>query len=295
LGSGGLAQGGINVDVLVKLLTVTALIAMMLSMGLKVRVEEVVASLRKRRLVATGILANYVLVPAVTIALLYLFNTDVMVSVGFLILAVCPGAPVGPPFTATAKGDTTFATGQTVMLAGLSALLSPVLLSVLLPRLLPANQLQIDYAAIVGTLLVSQMLPLAIGLAIHHFAPKLAGGLAKPLGLVANVLLVAAVVLMLINEYESLATIRARGWVGMLLLLAASLSIGWFSGGPGRATRKALAVITASRNAAVALVIASNNFAATPAVTTVIAFALVSILATLGAAMLFAAIPDPAE
>jgi BASS family bile acid:Na+ symporter len=283
------------VDVLLKLLTVTALIAMMLSMGLKVRVEEVAASLRKPRLVFAGLLANYVFVPAVTIALLYQFDTDVMVSVGFLILAVCPGAPVGPPFTATAKGDTTFATGQTVMLAGSSALLSPVLLSALLPRLLPASELRIDYVAIVGTLLVSQMLPLGIGLAIHRYAPRLASNLSKPLGLLANVLLAGAVVVMLVNEYESLALIRSRGWIGMILLVSASLAIGWSCGGTGRVTRKALAVVTASRNAAVALVIASNNFAGTAAVTAAIAFALVSILATLGAALLLAAMPDPAE
>jgi BASS family bile acid:Na+ symporter len=283
------------VAVLVELLTVSALIAMMLSMGLKVKVEEVAASIRKLRLVVAGLVANYVLVPAVTIALLYLFGTDVMVSVGFLILAVCPGAPVGPPFAATAKGDTTYATGQTVMLAAMSALLSPVLLGALLPRLLPASELHIDYAAIIGTLLVSQMLPLGIGLGIHHYAPKLAGKVAKPLGLVANILLMGAVVLMLVNEFESLAAIRPRGWLGMLLLLSASLGIGWTFGGPGRRTRKALAVITASRNAAVALVIVSNNFAGTAAVTAVIAFALVSILATLGAAILFATIPDPAE
>ncbi len=264
----------------------------MLSMGLKGRVEDVAASLRKLRLVVAGLVANYVLVPAATIALLYLFDADVMVSVGFLILAVCPGAPVGPPFAAMAKGDTTYATAQTVMLAGLSALLSPVLLGVLLPRLLPASDLSIDYVAIVGTLLVSQMSPLGIGLGIHHFAPKLAGKLAQPLGLIANILLMGAVVLMLINEYESLAAIRPRGWIGMILLLSASLGIGWACGGPGRATRKALAVVTASRNAAVALVIVSSNFAGTTAVTAAIAFALVSILATLGAAILFAAMPD---
>ncbi len=145
---------------------------MMLSMGLTVRVEDVAASIRKRRVVVAGLVANYVLVPAATIGLLYLFDVDVMVAVGFLVLAVCPGAPVGPAFTATAKGDTTYATGQTVMLAGLSALLSPVLLGALLPRLLPAGELHIDYAAIVGTLLVSQLLPLAVGLGIHHFTPK---------------------------------------------------------------------------------------------------------------------------
>ena len=74
----------------------------------------------------------------------------------------------------------------------------------------------------------------------------------------------------------------------MLLLLAASLGIGWLCGGPGRATRKTLALTTGVRNAAVALVIVSSNFADTPAVTAVVAYALVSIFGTLGCALLFA-------
>ncbi len=278
----------------VNLLTVAGLIAMMLSMGFKVTIEDVTASITKPRLVAAGLVANFVLVPAVTISLLSAFHPDPLVSVGFLILAACPAAPVGPPFAAVAKGDVPYATGQMVILAGLSAVLSPALLSVFLPRLLPASDLRIDYLAIVRTLLVSQMLPLAVGLGIHHWAPKLTRRIAKPIGLLANLLLLCVVALVLIREYESLATIRLRGWFGMFLLLAASLAIGWLFGGPGRARRKALALTTAARKAAVALVIVSSNFAETPAVTAVVAYALISIFATLGCAFALAALPEPA-
>jgi BASS family bile acid:Na+ symporter len=278
---------------LVNLLTVAGLVAMMLSMGFKVTLGEVTASMTQPRLVAAGLVANFVLVPAATAGLLYAFHTDPMVSVGFLILAVCPAAPVGPPFAAVAKGDVPYATGQMVVLAGLSAVLAPALLSVFLPRLLPASDLRIDYLAIVRTLLASQMLPLAVGLGIHHGAPKLTGRIAKPIGLLANLLLLGVVALVLVREFESLATIRLRGWCGMFLLLAASLAIGWLFGGPGRARRKALAVTTAARNAAVALVIVSANFAGTAAVTAVVAFALVSIFATLAFAFALAALPEP--
>jgi BASS family bile acid:Na+ symporter len=116
--------------------------------------------------------------------------------------------------------------------------------------------------------------------------------IARPVGLLANLMLLGAIVLILAREYETLEMIRVRGWFGMLLLLAASLGIGWICGGPGRGTRKTLAVTTAARNAAVALVIVSNNFAGTPAVTAVIAYGLVSILATLGSAFLLARIPE---
>lgn len=276
---------------LVNLMTLVGLIAMMLSMGLKVRIDEVAASIRQPRLVVLSLVANFVLVPAVTVVLLYLFEATPIVAVGFLILAVCPGAPVGPPFVAVAKGDVPSAIGQMVILAGLSALLSPALLSLLLAQLPSAGDLRIDYLAIVRTLLIAQILPLAAGLSVCYLQPAYAALIARPIGLLANLLLLAVVVLLLAREYDTLAVIRLRGWIGMLLLLSVSLGIGWLCGGPNRATRKSLALTTAVRNAAVALVIVSSNFAGTAAVTAVIAYALVSIFVTLGCAFLLAAVP----
>jgi BASS family bile acid:Na+ symporter len=273
---------------LVQLLTIGGLASIMLSVGMEVTIAEVASAIRKPRLVALGLVANFVLVPAATFGLLYLFDADPMVAVGFLILAVCPGAPVGPPFTAISRGDVACSIGQMVILAGLSAILAPALLSLLLARLLPAGDLEIDSLTIVRTLLVAQILPLAVGVAIHQQAPNIAGRICRPVRMLANLLLLAAIVLVLANEYKTLELIRWRGWFGMLLLLAAGLGIGWLCGGPGQATRKALSVTTGARNAAVALVIVSNNFAGTAAVTAVIAFGLVSILGTLGCALLLA-------
>ncbi len=77
-------------------------------------------------------------------------------------------------------------------------------------------------------------------------------------------------------------------------MTAASLAIGWLCGGPGVATRKTLALTTAVRNAAVGLVIVSNNFAGTVAVTSVVAYGLVSIFVSLGCAFLFSTVAMPA-
>ena len=229
-------------ELFVKLLTFVGLVAMMLSMGMRVSVDDVLASTRNLRSVALGLLANFLLAPAVTIGLLVVFDADPMVSVGFLVLAVCPGAPVGPPFAAVAKGDVALATGLMVILAGLSTVLSPALLSVMLVPLLPASELRIDYLAIAQTLLVVQVLPLAIGLGAQRWAPKFTARAGKPIGLVGNLLLVGAIGLILAREHETLALVRLRGWIGMLLLLASCLLIGWLCGGPSPATRKALAL-----------------------------------------------------
>lgn len=175
-----------------------------------------------------------------------------------------------------------------VILASLSAVLSPALLGVLLTWLAPESKtLNIDYLAIMRTLMVAQLLPLAAGLAIHHWAPRLTEKVARPINLVANVMLLVLIGLILATQYQTLAAIRLRGWTGMSLLFLASLGIGWLCGGTEVAIRKALAVTTAGRNAAVGLVIVTRNFADTAAVTAVVAYALMSIVGTfVGAALL---------
>ena len=272
---------------LIGLINVTALVTIMLSMGLQVTFATVVASARPVGRVALGLVANYVLVPAMTLGLLRLFQPTAMVAAGFLILAVCPGAPVAPPAATLARGNLPWAIGLMIFLAGLSAVLSPALLGSLLPWVTPDSDLSVDYLAIIRTLLVAQLLPLAVGLAVHHLAPTLTGLIARPVSMLANALLLVLIGLILVTQFDTLAAIRVRGWVGMSVLFLGSLAVGWLCGQGDVATRKASALTTAARNAAVGLVIATGDFAETPAVTAVVAYGLVSMLGTLGCGVLF--------
>ena len=107
----------------INLLVTIMLIEMMVAIGLGVTFADLVGVARNWRLVFQAGLANYVCVPAVTVGLLLLFQpADPTVSAGFLILAVCPGAPFGPPCTGLAKGNVTAAVGLMVLLAGSSAI-----------------------------------------------------------------------------------------------------------------------------------------------------------------------------
>jgi BASS family bile acid:Na+ symporter len=277
----------VDAATLIKLATVAALAAIMVSIGLKVSFQEVLASARDTRVVALSILANFVLVPIVTVGLLYGLQAPALASVGFLVLAVCPGAPVVPPFATIARGDVSLATGLMVILAASSAILAPAILTLLVGWLAPASDLRFNYLDIARPLLVTQIIPLAVGLGIREWAPRLTGRIVKPVSVLANVLLLGVVGLILATQYPTLGAFRVRGWVGMVALLLASLAIGWLCGGRLAAQRRTLAVTTGVRNAAVGLVIVSANLAGTPAVTAVVAYGLVSLFGTLACAYLF--------
>jgi BASS family bile acid:Na+ symporter len=283
-----------TLDQLINVLATVTLLEMMVTIGLGVTFTEVGAVARRWRFVAKAGLANYVCVPAAAVALLLLFQPKPYVAAGFLIAALCPGAPYGPPFTRMAKGNVPASVGLMLLLAGSSALLAPLLLTFLLPFTLgflpplppDSKPLQIDAFKVVSTLLFSQMLPLCVGLAIRHWWPVLAEKLKKPASLLSMVLNLATLGVILSVQFDMLIDIPVWGYVGMMVLVAAGVAAGWLLGGPGAGNRTAMTIATSVRNVTVSLVIASASFGGTQAVTAVTAFAVlqtvVMALVTLG-------------
>src|SRR5580700_6463274 len=94
-----------TIERLLNILVMVTLTEMMAAVGLGVAFVDLVSIARNARLLVQATIANYVLVPAMTVGLLLAFDSQPMVSAGFLILAVCPGAPFGPPCTTIARGN----------------------------------------------------------------------------------------------------------------------------------------------------------------------------------------------
>src|SRR6516225_8620208 len=231
-------------DQFINILVTVTLIEMMAAIGLGVTFAELAGAARNWRLVAQAALANYVCVPAITVGLLFLFKAQPMVAAGFLILAVCPGAPFGPPCVKIARGDVAAAVGLMVLLAGSSAILAPVLLHFLLPMMFDDKTLEVDSIKIVASLLVTQLLPLLVGLGLRHWRPGLAAKLQRPANLISAVLSLATVVVILFVHFQMLSEIRLRGYIGMTVLLIGSWVVGWLLGGPGGDLRKSMALTT---------------------------------------------------
>ncbi len=270
-----------GIDNLVAIFVSVAVFEMMAAVGLGVAVRDVVAVARDGSILARAVLANYVCVPAATLILLLLFEAHPMVAAGFLVLAVCPGAPYGPPLTVLAAGNVALSVGLMTVLAVTSAVIAPASLYLLLPWIAGNGQLQIDVFKLMSTLILVQLLPLGAGLGVRHFRPGVADRMLGPALKLGKVLNVAAIVLVVAADYHLLMEVRLKGLIGMLLLLMVSLAAGWLLGGRSVESRKTLALTTSLRNVGVGLVIATGAFGGTPAVTAVLAYGLVGVLGSL--------------
>lgn len=263
-----------SVDTVINVFATITLLEMMVMIGLGVTFPQIKSLAKDWKLVLRALLGSYVLVPAAAVGLLLAFHAPPLIAAGFLMAAVCPGAPYGPPFTGLAKGNVPIAVGLMAILAGVSAILAPVLLGVLLPVVAGKQNVNANVLKMVGTLVFSQFLPLCVGLVIRQKHPDLALKLespAKKISMILNLLLVGII---LFVQWRMLVSIPARGFFGMFLLVAATFVIGWVIGGPEIPTRRAVTASTSIRNVGVSLVLVTGSFPGTPAVSAATAYAL---------------------
>ncbi len=263
---------------LIALLVSLTLMEMMFAMGLRLTFTELAGSIISSPwLVLRAVIANYLIIPGLTLLVLLIFHTPPLIAIGFLLLAVCPAAPYGPPFTAIARGNLSLSVSLMVILAGFSAILAPLLLYFLLPIVAPGNfSLKFDTLRLVSTLFMIQLLPLCLGLAIRQWKPLLAGKLAVPSSHLSKLLNALMVIAIAVVQVRSLAEIGLSGFITMAALLCTCLITGWLMGWPGNENRKTLTITTSLRNMSLSIVIASSSFPGSPAVTTVLAYAFVS-------------------
>ena len=126
----------------------------MLAMGLGLAVREIIAPLRNVRLIVLSLVANFVLMPFVAIALARVLRLEEAFGVGLLLLGTAAGAPFLPKLAQIAKGNLAFAVGLMVLLMVITVGYLPVALPALLPGV------SVNPAQIARSLFLLMLLPL---------------------------------------------------------------------------------------------------------------------------------------
>jgi len=228
-------------------------VSSMLGMGLGLSVGEIVAPLRNARVVAVALFANFILLPVGAIGLGRLVGLDEAFAIGLLLLASAAGAPFIPKLAQLARGNIAFGVGVMVLLMVVTVVYLPLALPILLPGV------TVDPWKIARSLLLLMLLPLAVGLAGRAGVPALASRVKPVLDRVSSLsLIVLMVAITGANLRNVLSVFGTGGIFAGLLLIALGFGSGWLLGGPGRDTRSVLALGTAQRNIAAALVVGSG-------------------------------------
>lgn len=236
-----------------------SVIFMMLGVGLKTHLRDVLDVARRFGLVARGVLANFVVVPVLICLSLIWLPMDPGVKLGILLMAAAPIAPMVPPFVDQAKGDVPYSVGLMVIVALLSVPLTPLILGLAIPE--SVGDVEVNPLEIVKTLLVAQLIPIGLGMAIRKKSQAWSDRLLKFVPQVGRYGLIVGVGLIVASEAKQYLSMSLLAHLAIPAWVVACLFIGdWMLVGETPQRRRALAVSTAIRNVPLAFLIANQSF-----------------------------------
>jgi predicted Na+-dependent transporter len=230
----------------------------MLAMSLSLSVQQMTQPLKNARLVILALLANFVLVPLLGLAIIKIIPLDQSLQIGVILLATAAGAPFIPKLVQGAKGNLAYAVGLMFLIMVVTIFYLPFILPVLLPNV------EVNPWDIAKSLIVTMLIPLVIGMLIKSHSPDVADHWAPVMQKISSLsILILLVVGLGLNVSNIIGFIGTRGIGAMVILILGALLIGLLFGGRDPGVRSAMGLSTANRNGAAALLVATQNFSGT--------------------------------
>jgi BASS family bile acid:Na+ symporter len=245
-----------------KIVSIVMLVSLMLSAGMEINREHLMAALKDFGLLARAVLANFILVPLFGIVIVRLFRVEGDIAIGILLMAIAPGVPFLVRAAARKSGGSLgFASALAFIMPALSIITIPLTARFVFP---PDVQAHVPAVQLAVTLIVLQLVPLLIGMFVADRAPALAEKLQRPLVLLFALAVLALLALLGRTIVEGIVSVYgSHGMLAMLAISVLAIATGWLLGGPEIEYRRTLSIATALRNPGTCAVIATASFPGT--------------------------------
>jgi BASS family bile acid:Na+ symporter len=230
-------------------------IGSMASMGLSLKMKQIIEPLKNVKLVVLALVVNFVLVPIVAYVITLILPLDESLGIGLILLATAAGAPFLPKLAEVAKGNIAFSVGLMVLLMVVTIIYLPIVLPLLL------QGVAVNPWDIAQSLIVMMLLPLAIGLFVNARYEGTAAKIQPTFGQASNIAILILTVLGLVLNFNSMiALVGSWGILAGIVFIVASTLIGYFLGGSDRDAKSVMGLGSGQRNISAALVVAGQNF-----------------------------------
>ncbi len=244
-----------TIQLLSNVLILVFVVASMFELGLGLRLREILAPLKRIGLVSKLMIANFVIAPLGAFALARVMQLNQEFAIGLFVLAVAAGSPFAAKFSRIAKGDMAFVTGMMAILQVGTIIIAPVLLTLLV------EDVEINTVSMAQSLVLTMLVPLAIGLFIKARYAGIAPTLKPYVLQVANVALAIQITLTIFNGAGDLLSLVTTGAiVAALVFTLMNLAVGFFFTETQYDIQVVSGFVTSQRGISAALLISAQSF-----------------------------------
>ena len=208
-----------------KFLLPTAVLMLMLSVGMSLKFHELVANWR--RLTLTNwtqlLLATFILPPLIALGLGQLLPLPLSATAGLFLVAIAPGAPLMTRGVAKRGFDMQMAASYQVWGALMIPIMIPLL--VFLVGKLYQRDVWIPPHTLLAVIARQQFLPFIAGMALMRYAPAFSTKVQRELNIIGNVILTVSLIALLWKLGPDLKEMSAWIFAGALMLAVGCLLV----------------------------------------------------------------------
>ncbi len=241
---------------------VAGLAVIMLGMGITLSLADFARVAARPAAVATGFVAQFLIMPLAGWFVAATAGLETPFAVGIMLVAACPGGTASNVVTYIARADVALSVLMTTC-----STLGAVVLTPLLVKLLAGRLVDVDAIGLFFSTLQVVVLPVAAGVAINRFAPRVVDRV-LPVAPLVSVVMIALVCASIVGQ--NAAAIRTSG-LRLLAAVAAVHALGFGVGyafarvfGYDRSVSRTISIEVGMQNSGLGVVLAQKHFPAEP-------------------------------
>lgn len=159
------------------------LAVIMFGVALDITINDFRNLLKYPKPVIIGVFSQFVLVPLVTLGLVYLFKPHASIALGMIMVAACPGGNVSNFMSKLANGNTALSISLTAFATTTALIMTPVNLAIWGNLYKPTSEIlisiNINPFEVTKLVLLILGIPLIIGMFIRHQKPTISKKIAR--------------------------------------------------------------------------------------------------------------------
>ena len=252
----------------------------MLGMGMTLHWQDFSHVLRHPRDLGLGLVVQFGCMPLLAFALCHVFALPPELAMGMILVGTAPGGTASNVLTFIARGDVAFSVAMTAAATLVSLLLTPPL-----TWLLGGVWVPVDMGGLFWSIVKIVLVPVLLGLLLHHFQRGLVDRLMPFLPLASALVITLVIAGIIAVNAQNILSAGPAIFAAVIAHNLLGLAVGWFAAcrlrfSPPR--RRALAIEIGTQNSGLATALALAHF--TPAAA--IAGALFSVWQNISGALL---------
>ena len=252
----------------------------MLGMDMTLHWQDFSHVLRHPRDLGLGLLVQFGCMPLLAFALCHVFALPPELAMGMILVGTAPGGTASNVLTFIARGDVAFSVAMTAAATLVSLLLTPPL-----TWLLGGVWVPVDMGGLFWSIVKIVLVPVLLGLLLHHFQRGLVDRLMPFLPLASALVITLVIAGIIAVNAQNILSAGPAIFAAVIAHNLLGLAVGWFAAcrlrfAPPR--RRALAIEIGTQNSGLATALALAHF--TPAAA--IAGALFSVWQNISGALL---------